>query len=94
MGVIYIPVTLLLAAVAVGPTLDEWTLVWFNVVFEVGKYRACPFSELLIKIFNLDLVPSSGVPCSSCDLLGTTRICDGIQLREGGKDIEYEPQQV
>lgn len=32
---IYIPITLLLARFAVGPTLDTWTQIWFNVIFEV-----------------------------------------------------------
>lgn len=34
-GIVYVPITLLLARFAVGPTLDTWTLIWFNVIYEV-----------------------------------------------------------
>mmetsp|Transcript_26854 Transcript_26854/g.64753 ORF Transcript_26854/g.64753 Transcript_26854/m.64753 type:complete len:90 (+) Transcript_26854:693-962(+) len=34
-ALVYVPITMLLAGVAVGPTLETWTLIWFNVIFEV-----------------------------------------------------------
>jgi hypothetical protein len=34
-GVVYVPIALLLARFAVGPTLSTWTLIWFNVAYEV-----------------------------------------------------------
>ena len=39
LAVFYAPFTLLLARFAVGPILSTWTLIWFNVIFEV---RAAP----------------------------------------------------
>lgn len=35
LGVIYVPVALLIARYALGPSLGTWTLIWFNVVYEV-----------------------------------------------------------
>ena len=35
LGLVYAPLTLLLARFAVGPQLSTWTLIWFNVIFEV-----------------------------------------------------------
>jgi hypothetical protein len=35
-GVVYVPVALLLARYTFGPTLSTWTLIWFNVVYEVA----------------------------------------------------------
>lgn len=34
-GVVYVPIALLLARFALGPYLGTWTLIWFNVVYEV-----------------------------------------------------------
>mmetsp|Transcript_32122 Transcript_32122/g.58073 ORF Transcript_32122/g.58073 Transcript_32122/m.58073 type:complete len:258 (+) Transcript_32122:32-805(+) len=34
-GVVYVPIALLIARYALGPTLSTWTLIWFNVVYEV-----------------------------------------------------------
>jgi len=34
-GVVYVPIALLVARYALGPTLSTWTLIWFNVVYEV-----------------------------------------------------------
>ena len=35
LGLIYVPFALLLARYAFGPSLSTWTLIWFNVVYEV-----------------------------------------------------------
>mmetsp|Transcript_24319 Transcript_24319/g.71258 ORF Transcript_24319/g.71258 Transcript_24319/m.71258 type:complete len:133 (+) Transcript_24319:3-401(+) len=35
LALIYGPTTMLLARFAVGPTMSTWTLIWFNVIFEV-----------------------------------------------------------
>jgi hypothetical protein len=34
-GVVYVPIALLLARYAFGPSLGTWTLIWFNVVYQV-----------------------------------------------------------
>lgn len=34
-GIVYVPVALLLARYVFGPSLGTWTLIWFNVVYEV-----------------------------------------------------------
>jgi hypothetical protein len=34
-GVIYVPIALLIARYALGPSLGTWTLIWFNVIYEV-----------------------------------------------------------
>lgn len=34
-GVVYVPIALLIAGLALGPALSTWQLIWFNVVYEV-----------------------------------------------------------
>jgi hypothetical protein len=34
-GVVYVPIALLIARYALGPNLETWTLIWFNVAYEV-----------------------------------------------------------
>lgn len=34
-GIVYVPIFLLFARFAFGPSLGTWTLIWFNVVYEV-----------------------------------------------------------
>jgi hypothetical protein len=36
LGIFYVPVAFLLARYAFGPTLSTWTLIWFNVIYEVA----------------------------------------------------------
>jgi hypothetical protein len=35
LGIVYVPIALLIARFALGPTLSTWTLIWFNVAYVV-----------------------------------------------------------
>lgn len=35
LGIVYVPIALLIARYALGPTMSTWALIWFNVAYEV-----------------------------------------------------------
>ena len=89
LALIYAPITMLLARFAVGPKLSTWTLIWFNVIFEVSECRGTmPWSWALTLHFCAGAVGARG------DVLRLARVRDGVQLRTRGRRDEQAPKQM
>ena len=72
-GVLYVPIALLMARYTFGPILSTWTLIWFNVVYEVAL--AVPILMLGLIGYAMEENLEHTLQKMSDDPNCTTRLC-------------------